>query len=69
MQKRKAQKYQNRSSYRPKEAMQDIASKVSFNGLCPRCREQIEWKIQFNKYKPLTDLAKWSNFILFQPTV
>ncbi|GAB2210776.1 hypothetical protein Drorol1_Dr00016060 [Drosera rotundifolia] len=27
-------------------------------GVCPRCREQIEWKRKYGKYKPLTEPAK-----------
>ena len=26
--------------------------------LCSRCLEQIKWKLQFGKYKPLTATAK-----------
>ncbi|KAK9924872.1 hypothetical protein M0R45_033219 [Rubus argutus] len=27
-------------------------------GVCPRCKEQIEWKRRYGKYKPLTEPAK-----------
>ncbi|GAB2300092.1 hypothetical protein Dimus_034132 [Dionaea muscipula] len=27
-------------------------------GVCPRCKEQIEWKRKYGKYKPLTEPAK-----------
>ncbi|CAO2817296.1 unnamed protein product [Amaranthus hypochondriacus] len=28
------------------------------NGVCPRCRDQIEWKRKYGKYKPLVEPAK-----------
>ena len=28
-------------------------------GVCQRCKAQIEWRKQFNKYKPLTAPATW----------
>ncbi|KAK3096532.1 hypothetical protein FSP39_001090 [Pinctada imbricata] len=27
---------------------------VELNGLCQRCKEVIDWKIKYKKYKPLT---------------
>ncbi|KAI8541746.1 hypothetical protein RHMOL_Rhmol08G0086200 [Rhododendron molle] len=29
-------------------------------GVCPRCKDQIEWKRKYGKYKPLSEPAKWS---------
>ena len=28
-------------------------------GLCPRCTEQIMWKIKYRKYKPVKQPGKW----------
>ncbi|KAH0628269.1 hypothetical protein JD844_009178 [Phrynosoma platyrhinos] len=28
-------------------------------GLCQRCKEVLEWRVKFNKYKPLTQPKKW----------
>jgi hypothetical protein len=33
-------------------------------GLCARCKAQIEWRKQYNKYKPLTAPATWFRFSL-----
>ncbi|XP_067664931.1 uncharacterized protein C9orf85 homolog [Haliotis asinina] len=52
------QKHQNTSAF--KNDMYNKSKKVaSINetklpGLCQRCREKIEWKIKYAKYKPLT---------------
>lgn len=35
------------------------------NGVCPRCRDQIEWKRKYGKYKPLVEPAKWLVFYSF----
>lgn len=32
-------------------------------GVCPRCKEQIDWKRRYGKYKSLTEPAKWFLFI------
>ncbi|XP_077792080.1 uncharacterized protein C9orf85 homolog isoform X2 [Podarcis muralis] len=28
-------------------------------GLCQHCKEVLEWRVKFNKYKPLTQPKKW----------
>lgn len=33
-------------------------------GVCARCKEQIDWKRKYGKYKPLTEPAKWYFFAL-----
>lgn len=29
------------------------------DGLCQHCKGVLEWKVKYNKYKPLTQLRKW----------
>lgn len=31
----------------------------AITGVCPRCKEQIDWKRRYGKYKPLSEPAKW----------
>uniref|UniRef100_A0A6G3MII2 Uncharacterized protein C9orf85 (Trinotate prediction) n=1 Tax=Henneguya salminicola TaxID=69463 RepID=A0A6G3MII2_HENSL len=33
---------------------QEIAFKTQKNNLCDKCKEIIEWKIKYGKYKPLS---------------
>ena len=57
------QKFQNASKF--KNDMHDSSGKIkminnlSMEGLCKRCRDIIEWKIKYKKYKPLTKPATW----------
>ena len=61
---KKVQKYHNTWTYKPgmhkpgRQRAESVAS-VSLNGLCGRCREKIEWKKKYDKYKPLTTPRKW----------
>lgn len=56
--KKKGQKYQNANAF--KNNLHDISKTAkAINGLvvqgvCERCREIIEWKKKYKKYKPLT---------------
>ena len=36
---------------------------VLFIGVCDKCKEKIEWKKKYRKYKPLTAPGKWYVFI------
>lgn len=58
--KRRPQKHQNKTAYKIKfdTLALDIQKKVSLNLLCKRCSEQISWKLQFNKYKKITQPSK-----------
>ncbi|CAL1539226.1 unnamed protein product [Lymnaea stagnalis] len=57
----RTQKYQNSRAF--KNDMHDKSSKIKMiNNLCPegichRCKEIIEWKIKYKKYKPLSQPA------------
>ena len=49
----------SRSKYGESPEVEKIM-KAPTSGLCERCKAQIEWRKQFNKYKPLTQPGKWS---------
>lgn len=56
------QKHQNRTAF--KNNLHDTSKKTKFlnslevTGVCQRCKDVIEWKIKYKKYKPLTVPAK-----------
>jgi len=55
---KKGQRHQNTKAY--KNDLHDTSKKTKqinslvVGGVCTRCREIIEWRKKFNKYKPLT---------------
>lgn len=55
---KRAQKHQNSTVF--KNDLHDKSTKIkqlnamSINEVCTKCKEQIEWKIKFRKYKALT---------------
>lgn len=57
-QRKKAQKYKNSAAYktgRYGESRQSmLAASLPLAGVCARCKEKIEWKKKYGKYKPLT---------------
>ena len=62
---KKGQKHQNHTAFKAglhcqsgKKA-KDAAS-IVLAGLCARCREKLEWKIKYDKYKPLRNGEPWS---------
>ncbi|XP_060572288.1 uncharacterized protein C9orf85 homolog [Ruditapes philippinarum] len=58
VQKSRAPKYQNKSAFKnvyhdtSKKTQQIVSTVVS--GVCSRCKDCIDWKIKYKKYKPLT---------------
>ncbi|XP_041366710.1 uncharacterized protein C9orf85 homolog [Gigantopelta aegis] len=53
-----SQKHQNAKAFKndlhdKSKKMQNMKS-LSLGGICQRCKEKIEWKIKYRKYKPLT---------------
>lgn len=55
---KRAQKHHNSSAYRndlhdTSRRTKDINS-MTVSGVCQRCKETIEWKIKYGKYKPLS---------------
>ena len=61
---KKGQKYQNAWAFKPglhrtgRQRAQDVAS-LPPAGLCARCKEKIEWRRKYDKYKPLSAPRKW----------
>ena len=57
----KVQKYKNKIAFKVKYDTNalDIAKKAPLDRLCKRCLEQIQWKIQFNKYKAPKSISRW----------
>ena len=53
-------KHQNKTSYKIQfnPLALEIHKKVSLKGLCKRCADQITWKMQYNKYKKMSEPAK-----------
>lgn len=56
------QKHQNKSAFKPDlygcNKRVSEAKALAIGGVCTRCKEQIEWKKSFAKYKPLTTPRK-----------
>ena len=56
-------KYQNKSAFKnnlhDKSAKMKMINSLEVSGACVRCKEVIEWKIKYKKYKPLTVPKKW----------
>ena len=61
--KKKGQKYQNSVAF--KNNLHDtskstkVINALVVGGVCVRCREIIEWRKKFKKYKPLSAPKKW----------
>ncbi|KAI4352402.1 hypothetical protein L6164_006659 [Bauhinia variegata] len=59
-------KHQNKFAWEPNAGKKINETEVGgrfrplseITGVCPRCKEQIEWKRRYGKYKPLTEPAK-----------
>uniref|UniRef100_A0A2H1X1L4 SFRICE_017017 n=1 Tax=Spodoptera frugiperda TaxID=7108 RepID=A0A2H1X1L4_SPOFR len=55
---KRPQKHQNRTAF--KNDLHDTSRKTKFlnsleiTGVCKRCKDILEWKIKYKKYKPLT---------------
>jgi hypothetical protein len=58
-----SQKYQNKSAF--KNSLHDTTPRVKLMNsvvlgrVCKRCKDIIDWKIKYKKYKPLTVPKKW----------
>ena len=52
------QKYQNVTAYRVdlygESRQTKLAKALPLDGLCSRCKEKLEWKKKYGKYKPLS---------------
>ncbi|XP_051115075.1 uncharacterized protein LOC127240427 [Andrographis paniculata] len=59
-------KHQNKFAWKPNSGHKINPTEVGgrfrplsdVTGVCPRCKDQIEWKRRYGKYKPLTEPAK-----------
>ncbi|PKA64235.1 hypothetical protein AXF42_Ash009455 [Apostasia shenzhenica] len=59
-------KHQNRYAWKPNAGQKKNETELGgkfrpfseITGVCPRCKEQIEWKRRYGKYKPLVEPAK-----------
>lgn len=58
--KKAAPKHKNKTAFKIQfdTLALDIHKKVSLTLLCKRCHEQMSWRLQFNKYKKITQPAK-----------
>jgi len=58
-----AQKYQNKSGFKNVYHDTSIQTKRIVStvvaGVCARCKDVIDWKIKYKKYKPLTQAKTW----------
>lgn len=57
------QKYQNATTFKNNlydtSQMTKKINNLEHKGLCERCKNVLEWKVHFRKYKPLTQPKKW----------
>ncbi|XP_042383261.1 uncharacterized protein LOC121975589 isoform X2 [Zingiber officinale] len=59
-------KHQNKYAWKPNAGCKinesELGGKLrpfsSISGVCPRCKEQIDWKRRYGKYKPILEPAK-----------
>ncbi|XP_032874021.1 uncharacterized protein C9orf85 homolog isoform X2 [Amblyraja radiata] len=60
---KRAQKHQNCIAF--KNDKYDKTNKIKrlnaivLEGVCKRCKEVLEWKIKYSKYKPLSQARRW----------
>ena len=70
---KRSQKYKNNTAF--KNDKYDVNSKTKkleemrIGNVCQKCKQVIDWKIKYNKYKPLTVPSKWYVSILKLSTV
>jgi hypothetical protein len=58
--KKEGQKHQNKTKFahNPHSRLTQKILKTPLDHLCQRCFEQLQWKIDYHKYKPLTSFAR-----------
>jgi hypothetical protein len=59
--KKKGQKYQNKEAFRHNKASKKTAKILAMpiSNVCQHCKDILEWRKQYRKYKPLTQPKKW----------
>lgn len=52
---KKSQKYKNKTAYKVKykQNLLDLQKNAILDRVCERCYEQLQWKLQYGKYKPI----------------
>ena len=66
-----APKHQNKYAWKPNAGRKINETEVGgrfrplseITGVCLRCKDQIDWKRRYGKYKPLSEPAKWFVFL------
>jgi len=60
---KKGQKYQNSTAFKNNlhdtSRMTKLINSTDVVGVCARCKDAIEWRKKFKKYKPLKAPKKW----------
>ena len=60
---KRAQKYKNETAFKndkyDSNSKAKLLNQLKFVNVCQRCKDVIEWKVKYNKYKPLTAPKKW----------
>ncbi|XP_069796587.1 uncharacterized protein C9orf85 homolog isoform X2 [Narcine bancroftii] len=60
---RRGQKYQNVTVFKndkyDKSNKMKMLNAIMHTGVCKRCKEVLEWKIKYSKYKTLSQPRKW----------
>lgn len=55
---KRGQKYKNSTTFKPgrygESRRVQLAAALPVAGVCARCKDKIEWKKKYDKYKPLT---------------
>ena len=68
-QKKKSQKHKNTTVF--KNDLHDTSTKMKkinsleHYGVCTRCKDIVDWKVKYKKYKPLTIPKKWLDQTFF----
>ncbi|XP_047555726.1 uncharacterized protein C9orf85 homolog isoform X3 [Lutra lutra] len=59
------QKHQNTFSFKNDKFDKSVQTKKInaklHDGVCQRCKEVLEWRVKYSKYKPLSKPKKWFN--------
>uniref|UniRef100_M4C2U3 Uncharacterized protein n=1 Tax=Hyaloperonospora arabidopsidis (strain Emoy2) TaxID=559515 RepID=M4C2U3_HYAAE len=66
--KKRAPKHQNSFAFRhnPKSKKTERILSMPVHGLCEKCRQQIEWRKKYRKYKPLTQPGSCKHDLLVE---
>ena len=73
VQKSKPPKHANKTKFR--NDLHDTSQRtkaincLKITSCCPKCKDVIEWKIKYKKYKPLTQPKKWYVVVCWNKTL